>query len=171
VFKLKLHVRPKSANNLRLIRFWLRKLSSNRVHFNHALTHAHFLNAAFVEALFPNEERESIFISLGDFQIHNLQKCVLPSIAQLTRIQTLHYNLSHFVGNLRTLFTELLLASKQGVSKVLFSSKALINTRNLTEVFLYQLFLLKLSLNIYLLISFRFLASWSLRSSSDYPPK
>jgi hypothetical protein len=134
VFKLKLPTRPKTVKDLRLVRFWFCELA--RVHFIKAQTQPPFIYSFFVDALFSNEE--STFISLGELTIYSLQNSVLPSIAALTRTDTLRCNPLLLDDGLSTLFSELLLASKQGVSKVLFSREARVNIRNLTEVFLYQ---------------------------------
>jgi hypothetical protein len=72
------------------------------------------LNPAFVEALFPNEEDEDIFFSFSSLGFTHLFHGVLPSIAALTRIRILNCATSYHSCNIKTLFNQLLLASKHG---------------------------------------------------------
>jgi hypothetical protein len=86
------------------------------VHFSYASTSSYFLNPAFVEALFPNE---NIFLSLGHFLLLNPFDAVLPGILALTRIHTLSCWPNHLV-DVKTLFNELLLTSKHGIYRAHF---------------------------------------------------
>jgi hypothetical protein len=101
------------------------------VHFTNAVsyvpasnTNSTFLNPAFVEALFPNE---NIFLSLGDFQLYTPYAAMLPGIAALTRIQILHmqpnpYPDLYINANVvvKTLLNEILLVNKHGIRRAIF---------------------------------------------------
>jgi hypothetical protein len=112
---------PRTVDELRVIRFWLRELS--RMHCTKAEyfasktnTNTVFLNPAFVEALFPNE---NIFLSLGRFRLFYPYPAMLSGIATLARIQTLYSSLADR-DSLTTLFNELLLVNKNGIRRAQF---------------------------------------------------
>jgi hypothetical protein len=104
------------VEDLRLIRFWLRELS--RIHFSLGKTKSvYFLNPAFVANLFPNDEINFLsFDKLTIGLIHN--NTMFPGLTALTRSHILRCNFLHLDGGFKTLFDELLLASKHRVSKV-----------------------------------------------------
>lgn len=132
MFELKLPTHPKTADDLRCIRYWLRELS--RVHFYNARTDSLFLNTTLVNALFPNEKDGCIFLSFGSLSITALYNAMISAeVAALTRVSTLH---CHCYGNylssgIETLFSEFLLASKHRVNRASFTW---IDITNLTTV-------------------------------------
>jgi hypothetical protein len=127
MFVLTLPARPGTIDDLLLVRYWLRQLA--RVHFANANSNSLFPNLALVEALFPSaNERESIFFSLGIFKIQGLNNSMLPSVRALMRIRDLRCgSLRTSGGGFKTVFNELLLASKHGIEKAAFSWNSVID--------------------------------------------